>query len=70
MPFIKFLVSKYSAYHSKLVVVIFLLGKIMPIYSCYAKKKLVCVIIAALFGCQPFFYFKCTKLNIYSFYNV
>ena len=66
MPPIKSSVFKHSAHHSKLVAVILLLGEIMPIYSYYAKKKLVYITIAAPFSCQPFFYTKCTKLNIYS----
>ena len=70
MPPIRSLVSKRSLYHSKLVAVIFLLGKIMPIYSYCAKKKLVCVIIVALSSHQPFFYSKCTKLNICSSCNI
>ena len=47
MPFIRFLVFKHCAY---IVILILLLGVIMPIYSYYAKKKLVCVIIMAFFG--------------------
>ena len=61
MPFIRFLASKRRAY---IVAVILLLGEIMPIYSYYAKKKLVCIIIAAPFSCQPSFCFKYTKSNI------
>ena len=64
MPFIKFLVSKHFIYCFKLVVVILLLGEIMLIYSYYTKKKLVYIIIVALFSRQPFSYFKCIKLNI------
>ena len=48
MPFIRFLASKRRAY---IVAVILLLGEIMPIYSYYAKKKLVHIIITAPFGC-------------------
>ena len=47
MPFIRSLVSKYYAY---IVALILLLGAIMLIYSYYTEKKLVCVIIAALFS--------------------
>ena len=67
MPFIRFLISKCRAY---IVLVIFLLSKIMPTYSRYIKKKLVYIIIVALFNCQPSFYLKCTKLNIYLSCNV
>ena len=70
MPPIRSLASKHSVYHFKLAAVIFLLGEIMPIYSCCTKKKLVYIIIAALFSCQPSSYAKYTKLNIYSFCNV
>ena len=48
MPFIRFLVSKCSAYCSKLIAVILLLGEIMPIYSCCSKKGLVYIVITAL----------------------
>ena len=62
MPSVRFLASKYYTY---IVAVILLLSKIIPIYSCYTKKKLVYIIIAALFSCSPSSYAKCTKLNIY-----
>ena len=42
----------------------------MPSYSCYAKKKLVYITIAAPSSCQPSSYTKCIKLNIRLFYNV
>ena len=67
MPFIRFLASMR---HTYIVAVILLLSKIMPIYSRYAKKKLVCVIIIALSSCQPFFCSKCTKLNMHLSYNI
>ena len=67
MPFIKFLVFKHYAYA---VAIILLLGEIMPSYSCYKEKKLVYIIIIAPSNCQPFFYIKCTKLNIYLFCNI
>ena len=70
MPPIRFLVSKRSTHHSKLVAVILLLNKIMPIYSRYAKKKLVYIAIIALFSHQPSSYFKYTKLNMHSSYNI
>ena len=47
MPPIRSLVSKCRAY---IVLVILLLGEIMPIYSRCVKKKLVYIIIAALFS--------------------
>ena len=61
MPSIRSLASKHRVYA---VAVIFLLGEIMPSYSYCDKKKLVYIIIIALFSCQPFSCFKCTKLNI------
>ena len=67
MPFIRSLASKHCAH---IITVILLFGEIMPIYSCCAKKKLVYIIIIALFSRQPSFYIKCTKLNIYLSYNV
>ena len=70
MPFIRFLAFKHLARYSKLVAVILLLGEIIPTYSYYAEKGLVCIIIIALFSCQPFFYVECTKLNIRSSYKV
>ena len=67
MPFIRFLVSKRCNY---IVAVILLLGEIMPSCSYYEEKKLVYIIIITPFSYQLFFYIKCTKLNIYSSYNV
>ena len=48
MPFIRSLVLERYAY---IVLVILLLGEIMPIYSRYAKKKLVYIIIITPFSC-------------------
>jgi hypothetical protein len=48
MPFIKSLVSKRLAHHSKLVAVILLLSEIMPIYSYYTEKGLVYITIVTL----------------------
>ena len=67
MPFIRSLVSEYRAY---IVILILLLGAIMPICSYYTKKKLVYVVIIALFNYQPSSYSKCMKLNICFSYNV
>ena len=47
MPFIRSLASKCCIY---VVLVIFLFGEIMPIYSCCTKKKLVYIAIIALFN--------------------
>ena len=67
MPFIKSLVFTCCA---KLMAAILLLSEIMPSCSCYKEKKLVYIIITALFSRQPSFYIKCTKLNIYSSCNI
>ena len=64
MLFIKFLVFEYYAY---IVALILLLSIIMPMCSCYTKKKLVCIIIAAPSSYQPSSYSKYIKLNIYLF---
>ena len=63
MPPIRSLASERRAY---IVTVILLLGEIMPIYSCYAKKKLVCVVITAPSRRQPFSCSECIKANTYS----
>ena len=47
IPFIRSLASKHYTYT---IAVIFLLSEIMPIYSCYIKKKLVYIIIITFFG--------------------
>jgi hypothetical protein len=70
MPPVRSLVFKYLTYHSKLVAVILLLSEIMPSCSYCTEKGLVCVTIITLFSCQPSSCSKCTKLNIYLFYNV
>ena len=67
MPPIKSLASKC---HTYIIAVIFLLGEIMPFYSYCEEKKLVYIIIIALFSRQPSSCIKCTKLNIYLSYNV
>ena len=67
MPPIRSLVSERRAHT---VTVILSLGEIMPSYSCYKEKKLVCIIIVALFSRQPSSYIKCTKLNIHLSCNI
>ena len=47
MPFIRSSVSKHWA---KLISIIILLGKIMPSYFYYIKRRLLYIIIIALFG--------------------
>ena len=65
--FIRSLVFKHCAY---IVAVIFSLSEIMPTYSCCVLKGLVYITIIAFLGCQPSFYTKCTKLNMYLSCNV
>ena len=67
MPPIRSLASERRAYT---IAVIFLLGEIMPSYSCCDKKKLVYIIIITPFSRQPSSYFKCTKSNIRLSYNI
>ena len=67
MPFIRSLTSKRHAY---LITLILSLGVIIPSYSYYTKKRLVCVTIVAFFSYQPSSYFECMKLNMYFFYNI
>ena len=67
MPLIRSLASKGCAY---IVITILLLGKIMPIYSCCAKKKLVYITITAPSSRQPSFYIKCTKSNMHLSCNI
>ena len=67
MPPIRSSASKHCTYT---VAVILLLNEIMPSCSCYKEEKLVYIIITALSSCQPSFYIKCTKLNIYLSCNV
>ena len=67
MPPIRSLAFKY---HTYIVALILLLSVIIPIYSCYTKKGLVCIIITALFGRQLSSYSKYTKSNMCSSYNI
>ena len=67
MPLVRSLVSKRYAY---VIAVILSLSKIMPTYSCCVLKGLVCIIIIAPLGHQPFSYTKCTKSNIYLSCNI
>ena len=61
MPPIRSSASKRCTY---IVAIILLLGKIMPIYSCYVLKGLVYIVIIAPFSRQPSSCTECTKLNI------
>ena len=67
MPPIRSSASKRRVY---IIAVILSLGEIMPSYSCCKEKKLVYIVIIVPFNCQPSFYIKCTKLNIYLSYNI
>ena len=67
MPPIKSTVSKRRVF---LATSISLNGEIMSLYSYYARKGLVYIIIADSFSRQPFSYTKCTKLNTRALYNI
>ena len=67
MPFVRSSASKRRAY---VVAVILSLSEIMPTYSRCVLKGLVYVIIIAPLSRQPFFYAKCTKLNMRSSCNI
>ena len=51
MPPIRSLVFKSTTYYFKLVAVIFLLGEIIPTYSCYMEKGFMYITIIAFLGC-------------------
>jgi hypothetical protein len=70
MPFVRSLVSKCLAHRFKLVAVILSLSEIMPTYSHCTEKGLVYITITAPFSQQPSSCSECTKLNIYSSYNI
>ena len=67
MPYIRSSASKRRA---KLVSTIILLGKIMPSYSRYIKRRLLYIAITALSGRQSSFYTKCTHINMRASYNI
>jgi len=59
-----------TIYYARTVALVLLLGEVILLCSCCAKKGLVYVVIAALSSCQPSSYSECTKSNIQSSYNV
>ena len=61
MPFIR---SSASERWAKLVSTIILLGEIMPSCLYYIKRRLLYIILTALFSHQPSFYTKCTQANM------
>ena len=61
MPPVRSLVSIYCVL---LAISISLNSEIISFYSYYVKKGLVCIIIAASFGCQPSSCVECTKSNM------
>ena len=67
MPLIR---SLASVCYTLLAASISLNSEIISPYSYYAKKGLVCITIITPFGCQPSFYFKCTKANTYFLCNM
>jgi hypothetical protein len=70
MPPVRSLAFKYLAYCSKLIAVILLFSEIMSTCSRYTEKRLVYIIIAALFSQQLSSYFECIKLNIHLSCNI
>ena len=62
--------SSASERYTCVVAIILLLNKIMPTYSRYVSKGLIYIAIISPLGRQPSSYAKCTKLNIYSSYNI
>ena len=62
--------SSASAYYALLTTSISLDSEIMSPYSYYAKKELTYIIIMALSSHQPSSCLECTKVNMYSFYNI
>ena len=59
-----------TQYYTYTVVFILLSSKAISLCSCCAKKGLVYIAIAALFGHQPSSYAECTRLNIRTSYDV
>src|SRR6266702_8166064 len=62
--------STSAIYHNHVITKILSLSEIMPFCFYYAKKKLIYIIITLPTGYQPFLYAKCTKINIYSLYDI
>jgi len=57
--------SSSSQRRTYTIAAILLLSKVMfPLYSYYAKERLLYIVIAAPFSCQPSSYSKCIKLNV------
>ena len=67
MPFIRSLVSVHC---TLLAASISLNSEIISPCSYYIKKGLVYITIITLSSCQPSSYFKCTKANTHSLYNM
>ena len=67
MPFIR---SSASDCYNRLVTIIFLLDEVMPLCSHCEEKKLVCVAIAVLTGCQPSSCVECIWVNMQLSCNV
>ena len=67
MPFIR---SSASKRRLRLVSLILSLGEIMPLCFCYMEKRLSYIAILAFFSHQPFFYTKCTYINMQLSYNI
>ena len=59
-----------SQHYTKTIAFILSSSKVILLYSHYAKKGLVYIAIAAPSSRQPFFYSKCTSINIQLSCNV
>ena len=59
-----------TQYYTCIVAVILSLSEVILLYSYCANKGLIYITIAALFNCQPSFYFKYISINKYLFYNI
>jgi len=55
---------------NRLVTIILLLDEVMPLYSHYKEKKLVCITIAVLTGHQPSLCVECMQANMQLSCNV
>ena len=62
--------STASRRHNKLILLILSISKVMPSYSYYIKKRLLCIVIASPFSYQPLSCTKYITTNMRSSYNI
>ena len=60
----------FRSRHACIVALILLIGIVIGPYLRCSKKGLIYITIMAPSSRQPSFYSKCTKSNIYSYYNI